>query len=173
MSNEAFYYVDGVTTKGTWVDLDLVDDTDEVLQELARLGLVPTNEDGEPEYGGDLLVADVTGDLPQAFYSSGIDSLDLSGLKDCMADCDSQGWDYEAAAAYIGWAGSWSRSGFEDAYNGEWDSEQAFAENLFDECYLHEVPDFAKNYIDYEKFARDLFRGGDYTYENGYVFRCC
>ena len=32
---------------------------------------------------------------------------------------------------------------------------------LFDECYLHTIPDNIKYYIDYEKFARDCELGGD------------
>lgn len=32
---------------------------------------------------------------------------------------------------------------------------------LFDDCYLSEVPEFARNYIDYDAFARDCEMGGD------------
>lgn len=35
------------------------------------------------------------------------------------------------------------------------------ATELFDECYLHTLPDCLKYYIDYEKFARDCELGGD------------
>jgi len=35
------------------------------------------------------------------------------------------------------------------------------AEELFDECYAHEIPDHLKNYIDYDAFARDCEMGGD------------
>lgn len=35
------------------------------------------------------------------------------------------------------------------------------ATELFDECYLHTIPDDIKYYIDYEKFARDCQLGGD------------
>ena len=44
---------------------------------------------------------------------------------------------------------------FEDSYCGEWESETDYAENLFDELYT--VPDYLVGYIDYEKYARDLF----------------
>lgn len=50
---------------------------------------------------------------------------------------------------------------FEDRFQGVHDTFEEFAENLFDELYLHTVPDNVKNYIDYEKFARDL--SYDYT----------
>jgi antirestriction protein len=58
---------------------------------------------------------------------------------------------------------------FEESYQGEWNSEEDFAQNLFNELYLHEVPEFMQYYIDYEKFSRDLFMG-DYSYYNGHVF---
>ncbi len=35
------------------------------------------------------------------------------------------------------------------------------ATELFDECYLHTLPDNLKYYFDYEKFARDCELGGD------------
>ena len=78
--------------------------------------------------------------------------------------------DYDMAAV---WA--WVENGctvdtFEDAYSGEADSENAFAEQLFDEIYLHDVPASVQSYIDYDKFTRDLFMT-DYVYLNGYVFR--
>ena len=35
------------------------------------------------------------------------------------------------------------------------------AEELFDECYAHSIPENLRFYIDYEKFARDCELGGD------------
>jgi len=57
---------------------------------------------------------------------------------------------------------------FEDDYQGEYKDEEDFAYEIVEECY--DLPEFAKTYFDYEKFARDLFIG-DYYYENGFVFR--
>ena len=37
------------------------------------------------------------------------------------------------------------------------------AEELFDECYAHEIPDNLRNYIDYKAFANDCQQGGDMT----------
>jgi len=59
---------------------------------------------------------------------------------------------------------------FEEAFCGAWDSERAFAEDLFDDLHLHEVPDHIARYIDYDAFARDLFIA-DYVRIDGYVFR--
>jgi hypothetical protein len=37
------------------------------------------------------------------------------------------------------------------------------AAELFDECYLHTVPENIRYYIDYDSFARDCELGGDLT----------
>lgn len=57
---------------------------------------------------------------------------------------------------------------FKDSYVGEYDEEEEFAYQMVEECY--DLPDFAKTYFDYEKFARDLFMC-DYYFENGFVFK--
>ena len=59
----------------------------------------------------------------------------------------------------------------EDCYQGEWASDYEFAVEWFDEVYLHEVPDFCKNYIDYEAVARDLMH--DFTESGGHYFNHC
>lgn len=57
---------------------------------------------------------------------------------------------------------------FRNAYNGQWDSEEDFAEYMAEECYP-ELPEIAKRYFDYSAFARDLFF--DYTMlGDGFVF---
>ncbi|MCA9407191.1 MAG: antirestriction protein ArdA [Candidatus Omnitrophica bacterium] len=63
----------------------------------------------------------------------------------------------EAYVAYVNYIGVdyATEEGFQEAYQGEWNSEEAFAENLADETM--EIPEHLQYYIDYEKFARDLF----------------
>ncbi len=62
---------------------------------------------------------------------------------------------------------------FEEAYAGEWDSEEDFAENLSSETM--EIPKHLEFYIDYEKLAYDLFINDYFSAEgSGYkvhVFR--
>jgi len=83
----------------------------------------------------------------------------------------------QAFAAYAGNVGAdyATAEGFEDAYCGEWDSEEAYGEELFDELYAHEIPENLRCYIDYEAFARDLFMGDNYSVDRSeggvYVFR--
>ena len=63
--------------------------------------------------------------------------------------------------------------GWEHGINFIWEGYfKEYAEELFDECYIHDIPDNLKTYIDYEKFARDLemdystieIGGGDYLF---------
>lgn len=81
----------------------------------------------------------------------------------------------EAFAAYAGYVGLnyATAEGFEEAYSGEWDSEEEFAEDLMRECY--EIPEHLEFYIDYEKFARDIFINDYFSAEASgggvYVFR--
>lgn len=59
-------------------------------------------------------------------------------------------------------------SKFRDEYCGKYNSEEDYAYEHVESCY--DLPEFAKTYFDYEKFARELF-STDYWYEDGYVFR--
>lgn len=47
-----------------------------------------------------------------------------------------------------------------DNYCGEYDNEIAYAEELFQECYAHDMPENLRYYFDTERFARDLFLDG-------------
>lgn len=83
----------------------------------------------------------------------------------------------EAYAAYVGIVGEdyATEEGFRDAYEGEYDSPEDYAEEYVkDTC---DLPEFALNYFDFEKFARDLgFDGYHFEHNsNGrvYVFRDC
>ena len=62
---------------------------------------------------------------------------------------------------------------FEEAYAGEWLSEEEFAEELASETM--EIPEHLSFYIDYEKLARDLFINDYFSAESEgckvYVFR--
>ena len=62
---------------------------------------------------------------------------------------------YAIYAQYVGEEYA-TASGFEESYQGAWDSFLEYATNLFDECYLHDIPENLRFYIDYERFARDL-----------------
>jgi antirestriction protein len=71
----------------------------------------------------------------------------------------------EAFAAYAAHVGieSATEESFQDAYRGHWDSELAYAQELFDELYAHEIPEHLRFYIDYEAFSRDIFIDGHFS----------
>ena len=60
-----------------------------------------------------------------------------------------------------------------DKYHGDFSDElnprTAYAEQLFDESYIDDIPENVRYYIDYEKFARDLFIDG-YAEVDGHIF---
>ncbi|MBM7454509.1 antirestriction protein [Oceanisphaera litoralis] len=80
-------------------------------------------------------------------------------------------FDRDAVNVYIGWMGSWDQSDFEDKYCGCYSSFRDYAEELWDECYAHEIPSHLQSYFDIDAFARDL--GYDYHEEDGHIFRNC
>jgi len=107
----------------------------------------------------------------------GVQIAEYQGIEE-VADLAAKIAEYgEAYACYVDHEGidHATVEGFEEAYCGEWDSEQDYAEYLFDECY--EVPDYLQFYIDYEKFARDIFIGDNYSLQGPsgqlHIFRHC
>lgn len=60
-------------------------------------------------------------------------------------------------------------------YHGKWPSEAAFARELFDECYGYSIPESLRFYVDYERFADDLFFSDYLAFESQgcvHVFTC-
>lgn len=83
----------------------------------------------------------------------------------------------EEWAAYVRIVGEHyaTGDGFEDAYQGTYSSEEAFAEELAEDTgMLSGVPESIRCYFDFKAFARDLFIC-DYNYddETGAVFLNC
>lgn len=71
----------------------------------------------------------------------------------------------EPFSAFLSYHGSYysgkledAASDFEESYQGEWDSEEAYAENyLEDTGQLNEIPEWAQPYFDMEAYARSMF----------------
>jgi antirestriction protein len=54
---------------------------------------------------------------------------------------------------------------FLEQWQGAHDSESAFADHLLEETgQLSELPEWSRNYFDFESYARDLRLGGDYSF---------
>lgn len=79
--------------------------------------------------------------------------------------------DRDAVDAFLSCYGISDIDKFEEAYQGQFYSEEDFARHIVDECYdLDKMLGNLASYFDYDAFARDLFIS-DYYFDNGYVFR--
>ena len=162
--NQVFFYVDGIPTKGAWVDMDAIDDWQEVKTALVVHGFC------DEDYDGDILAADAEG-LCKPFLGRH-DTFDLAEFVDCR-DHETHAPD-EAKIAYVEWMGSWDSQGFDDAYIGNYSREtnpkQAFIYSYVDDAgVLEGAPQIAKDYFDYESYERDRFIN-DFHEENGFIF---
>lgn len=165
MGNQIFAYVDGIPTKGLWIDMDIIDTWDEIKSKLVEGGYCTE------EYGGDILVADAEG-LCRPFVSR-YGSFDLSAFVECR-DHKTHAPD-EAKITYVAWMGSWDSQGFEDRYVGDYSDEinplRAYVENYIEETgMLNDMPKNLRWYFDTEKFARDMELNGDIYEEDGFIF---
>ena len=82
---------------------------------------------------------------------------------------------FAAFAAHVGQKDA-TADDFDDHFRGHWDTEQAFAEELFDECYsLDSLPESIRCYFDYAAFSRDLFINDFYAVDarEGGVYVFC
>lgn len=103
----------------------------------------------------------IEGDDPALFEACRIDQTNLDTWFDTIEDLQ----DYEKAALYylrdcIGYSLSDALDKLDDVSLYEGRLIDA-AEELFDECYLQDVPEAVRNYIDYAAFARDCELNGD------------
>ena len=149
-------YNDG-DISGMWLDLTKFCDYEEFMDVCRQLHI----DEEDPE----LMFQDYDS-FPAEFYSESCmdeDTFDKiqqygnlsSSMKEAMDDYLELGMDFDL-------------DNFYEAYQGKWDSEEEFAEQLLDDCYP-DIPEFARRDFDIEQFARDLF-AYDYTFVDGYVF---
>jgi len=147
---------------GAWLDID-ADTTADDLHEGIKAMLATSKEPIAEEWA----IHDHEGFDP--WYPS--ESEDMDTVAKVGAGIDEHG---EAFAAYVDNVGADQATveGFEDAYQGEFDSLEAWAEQwLEDTGGLAEVPDSLRNYIDFAAWGRDAELSGDiYTLRiNGQV----
>ena len=147
---------------GMWVDLVKCGDYDTFMEVCHNLHA----DEEDPE----LMYQDYEC-FPSAWYSeSGIDENTFDKIME-FADMDDD--DKEAYEEFLDAFGEESIDSFKERYMGKWDSEEAFAEHIVDECYdLTGMMGHLSSYFDYQAYARDLFIE-DFYYTDGYVFRRC
>jgi len=146
---------------GTWIDANQDEEAirTEIQEMLARSPIPNVEEWAIHDYEG--------------FYGLRLsESEDMARVAEMAAMIEEHGEAWAKYAEYQGIEYA-TKEGFEDAYEGEWDSEESFAENLASE--MMEIPEHLEFYIDYEKLARDLFINDYFSVENEgckvYVFR--
>lgn len=164
------------TLHGEWIDATDADTIREAIQAVLKRSPCPGAEEWaihDYKGFGQLRLSEC---LNRNLKSSPYNLEDIDRVAELGALIDEHGEAFAAYANHVG-VDYATEEGFEEAYCGEWDSEEAYAENLFDELYLHEVPEYVQHYIDYEAFSRDLFINDYYSVdcpEGGvYVFRHC
>jgi antirestriction protein len=168
LDTSAFFYVDGIPTKGRWIDLDDVTSWDEIKEQLgAHLSMDADRID-------EVLCADVEG-IARHFYASNCDGFDLSSWLEFKEALEESYLDVEVVEAYLDNMGAYGGvdiSTIEESYYGEYDSFEDFVYQFVeDTCILDGLDDAVRGYFDYEKYGRDL--NYDYFESNGYIFRNC
>lgn len=76
--------------------------------------------------------------------------------------------------AYYGGDLEYVKKALEEYYEGKYESESDYADHLFDEIYLSDIPDDIQYCIDYERFQRTIFINDYLSIEvdgNCHVFR--
>ena len=148
------------TLCGLWIDLSSFSDYDEFINFCKAIHA----DECDPE----LMAQDYEG-FPRQWYNEGFMSEeDFDNIRDYTELCDKHGND--AVDDYMEFEDSLDN--FEEAYCGEWDSEEDFARHIVDECYnLEKMMGSLANYFDYEAYARELFNWDYNMGANGHVFR--
>lgn len=103
----------------------------------------------------------IDGDDSQLFSACGINQANMATWFDDVAVLDEK----EKAALFylvsvVGYSLSDAMDKIDEVCLYEGDLEDA-AEELFNECYAHTIPENLRFYIDYKAFARDCEMGGD------------
>lgn len=110
------------------------------------------------------------------------DCQDAEGLAArCIGDYGGFDWlkleellevDVEPTVLVAGLACGLEPDAIEDAYMGEWDSDEDMAAEQWEQGgMLDGVPDAVRSYIDWELVARDMLLGSDVVEANGHYFR--
>lgn len=162
VANElGFFYVDGIPTKGLWVDLDDVQEWGDVLAPLVEHKLCTA------DYGGDVLCADTEGDLAKHFIGAH-GGFHLNGFiqaRDCRLDS-------EVVSAWLDNGMVFDRAQIDECYRGKFESWKEFAWSyLEDSGSLDRIPQDLRGYFDIETYARDL--QADFFESNGHYFWSC
>lgn len=155
---------------GQWIDLTKCTDKETFIEACQFLH----NDENDPE----LMFQDYDGilhDIPKSWVSESSISEEVFEFLEHFSDEEARGEAFLNWVSISGYNGDFHYllSHFEEAYQGDYDSEKAFAEYLAEEMGWYSAMKKAginEYYFDEEAYARDLFMS-DYTYSNGVVYR--
>lgn len=144
---------------GLWIDLSSFYDYDEFINFCYAIHA----DEEDPE----LMAQDFEG-FPRDWYSEGFMSRkDFDHIIEYTEMCEKHG--AEAVDDYMEFHDNLDN--FEEAYEGEWDSEEDFARHVVDEFYCDVDMGGLERFFDYKAFGHELFLY-DYTMgAHGNVFR--
>lgn len=146
---------------GAWLDISKFSDYDEFVDVCRQLHA----DEEDPE----LMFQDYEG-FPSSLYCEscmGEDTFDKI-LEYAKLDDKEQ----EAFDDYLDLGHDFDIERFREAYCGNWDSEEDFAQDIIDSCYdIEKTMGSLSSYFDYEAFARDLFMCDYQMGANNNVFR--
>ena len=146
---------------GLWIDLSSFDDYDDFINFCKAIHA----DEEDPE----LMAQDYEGFPRQWYCESGMDEETFDHIKEYTEMCDKHG--AEAVDDYMDLDHD-DLDDFEEAYCGEWDSEEDFARHIVEECYdLERTMGSLADYFDYERYGRELFMWDYAMGEHGNVFR--
>lgn len=145
---------------GLWVDLSSFSDYDEFIDFCKAIHA----DEPDPE-----LMAQDFECFPRQWYNEGFMSEeDFDHIQEYTELCDK--YDVDAVDDYMEFADD--LDDFEEAYCGEWESEEDFARHIVEECYdIEKTMGDLSRYFDYEAFANDLFMWDYNMGANNHVFR--
>lgn len=147
--------------RGMWVNLSTFDN----YEEFEAFCLAIHADENDPE----IMYQDFA-NMPRSLYH---ESMGEEGFNNIMKYCELCD-DYSVSAVddFLEWGTPEDLDNMPDAYVGEYDSKEDFAEEIVNDCYnLEKMMGNLANYFDYEAFARDLFMSDYYFGSHGTVIR--
>lgn len=152
--------------EGAWMDLSDYNDIDELYLACSRLH----KDEDDPEY----MFQDYE-NIPEGLVDESGMNEKFFLFRDAVEDLDN-----ERFTAFLIWCENHHKSlyredvddllsDFDNDYIGKYESEEDYARQYIEDTESN-LSDFARQYFDYEAYARDLF-SGDHWCTDGYVFR--